>query len=674
MRRFAVPFALMLAVVMPAWPAPSRAHAQSESTVALKLLSMRPLHGPQMPLKLAFQATNLSGEALEGLVVGLAIDPRTHSRSEYALSLEEPAPYPLLAKSFPQEDASLEPGQSREFVIEQPLQVLTALGASSGLYPVGVYLRSGEAVVGTLRLPMIFLTEPPKVPLSFAWTWILSEPVQFGPDGVFYPGPLQRAVAPGGRLHAMVESLLGLKRSTTPVDVGVSPVLLQQLARMAGGFQVRGHDGAVTTVRKGTGRARMATDLLADLRSLVKGGVVELVALPYGDASLPVLIQSRLGKRFPTLLERGREEVGQALGRPGTREVFRPPFSQIDPLSLSRIAGVGVRTVLVDAGVVPHPRDAFPSPAPVVALTGRGRSVTAVVPDAAFAGIASAYQDDPRLAAHAALGQLAAIYFEYPSIGGRGAAVLFPERPLYSGEFLRAFSGLVRGSPWLRPRHASDLVSHTPDPEPRAAPDRAYPGFPAFYVERLNQARRALGRLTDAVPDAEQVVGRLEDQLLLANSSSFVANPRLGSSFISSVSNAVRATFARIRLDDNAPRVTLTSQRGLIPVRVTNETGYRVHARIRLAADRSLVFTDENPQEIMLPEGTQTFFVRGRAETTGQFPVNVLIETPGGGRISSTRMVVRSRAYNRIALFLTIGAALFLMLWWGRRFLPRPRS
>jgi hypothetical protein len=37
-------------------------------------------------------------------------------------------------------------------------------------------------------------------------------------------------------------------------------------------------------------------------------------------------------------------------------------------------------------------------------------------------------------------------------------------------------------------------------------------------------------------------------------------------------------------------------------------------------------------------------------------------------------VVVRSTAYNRVALFLTVGAALFLLLWWGRRLLPRKRS
>jgi hypothetical protein len=36
--------------------------------------------------------------------------------------------------------------------------------------------------------------------------------------------------------------------------------------------------------------------------------------------------------------------------------------------------------------------------------------------------------------------------------------------------------------------------------------------------------------------------------------------------------------------------------------------------------------------------------------------------------------VVRSTAYNRVALVITTGAALFLALWWGRRLLSRRKG
>ena len=48
--------------------------------------------------------------------------------------------------------------------------------------------------------------------------------------------------------------------------------------------------------------------------------------------------------------------------------------------------------------------------------------------------------------------------------------------------------------------------------------------------------------------------------------------------------------------------------------------------------------------------------------------------SPSGRPIGETTLVVRSTAYNRIALLITIGAALVLLLLWARRFVPgRPQ-
>ncbi|MGH2651430.1 MAG: hypothetical protein ACRDHK_09510, partial [Actinomycetota bacterium] len=72
---------------------------------------------------------------------------------------------------------------------------------------------------------------------------------------------------------------------------------------------------------------------------------------------------------------------------------------------------------------------------------------------------------------------------------------------------------------------------------------------------------------------------------------------------------------------------------------------------------------------------TQSFTFPVRAQTTGRFPVAVVIESPDGTRlVAESQILVRSTAYNRAALALTIGAAVFLAFWWGRRFLRRRTS
>ena len=57
-------------------------------------------------------------------------------------------------------------------------------------------------------------------------------------------------------------------------------------------------------------------------------------------------------------------------------------------------------------------------------------------------------------------------------------------------------------------------------------------------------------------------------------------------------------------------------------------------------------------------------------------PVKVQVLSKGStpDTIAERTMVIRSTAYNLVALFVTIGAAMFLLGWWGRRFLPRRKS
>ncbi|MDP9242094.1 MAG: hypothetical protein M3O84_02840, partial [Actinomycetota bacterium] len=72
------------------------------------------------------------------------------------------------------------------------------------------------------------------------------------------------------------------------------------------------------------------------------------------------------------------------------------------------------------------------------------------------------------------------------------------------------------------------------------------------------------------------------------------------------------------------------------------------------------------------PDETLSFGVT--PQTTGRFPVQVLVRTPSGRVLSSATLIVRSTAYNRIALIITIGAALMLFAIYARRALLARRS
>jgi hypothetical protein len=124
--------------------------------------------------------------------------------------------------------------------------------------------------------------------------------------------------------------------------------------------------------------------------------------------------------------------------------------------------------------------------------------------------------------------------------------------------------------------------------------------------------------------------------------------------------------------------VTLTSRNGILPITVDNGAGFPVRVVVRFVADRRLEFVNGPTQKVLLPASSRTLTFRVRAQTTGRFPIKIELLTPSPASgsapdtIAETDVIVRSTAYNRVALIVTIGAALFLAIWWGRRFLPRP--
>jgi hypothetical protein len=62
-------------------------------------------------------------------------------------------------------------------------------------------------------------------------------------------------------------------------------------------------------------------------------------------------------------------------------------------------------------------------------------------------------------------------------------------------------------------------------------------------------------------------------------------------------------------------------------------------------------------------------------DASGTFPLKVRITSPDGGvLVGETELVVRSTAYNVVALALTLGAAGFLVFWSVGRLLRRRQS
>ena len=114
-------------------------------------------------------------------------------------------------------------------------------------------------------------------------------------------------------------------------------------------------------------------------------------------------------------------------------------------------------------------------------------------------------------------------------------------------------------------------------------------------------------------------------------------------------------------------RITLTSRSSTIPVTLTNNTEQDSPVRVELDSDQ-LEFPDGDVLTPTLPPGTTRLEVRVRARTSGAFTLDVTVSQPrrhARARPLDLRHPLDRHLGRRVSL-LSVGAGLFLAIWWGR--------
>jgi hypothetical protein len=288
---------------------------------------------------------------------------------------------------------------------------------------------------------------------------------------------------------------------------------------------------------------------------------------------------------------------------------------------------------------------------------------------------------DPSLQAQWVIGALSAIYFEQPGVD-RGAAIMFGENDVPNPELLRAlFLRLRRASPevspragWLRSVKASRLSLTTVSPpfdQRELVPSQVQTLSPTFLAE-LRRARETIEQLESFTDQAGPFVERLKNLLLISEAAHFTDDEREGLAFLRAVRRSVNREFDKVQ-PPSGTSVTLTSRRGVIPITVTNSTGYSLRLRVTLLSPRLEFLQEGESRVVVLDRPRQALTFPVLAQTTGRFPVRILLRTPRGAHIAESRIVVRSTAYNSRALLITIAAAFFLVFLWARKLLHRGR-
>ncbi|HEY3095662.1 MAG TPA: DUF6049 family protein [Acidimicrobiia bacterium] len=471
----------------------------------------------------------------------------------------------------------------------------------------------------------------------------------YGADGKPDPEVLAE-LAPEGRLG---QQAIEVASSAVPLTLAPGPETLESWTQLA-----RDHPSLTTSldaVRAGLSRTQVLSGpyVPIDIRSLLAGG---------------------LGREVGTELVQGSEKLSALLGTrvdPRT-EIARP----VSDAALARLRDAGVDRVILDGGDLAPREEQFTPAQPFVVRSQQG-TTTAVGSDAGLQRLLDG-ADPVALRAQRFLGALATIALEQPNVP-RGVVVLEPPNWDGAAELLRAMlAGLQADHPLLQPMTVDQLLETVPAAasgnaalERQLAPSPV-PSAPVSESE-FADAETELGAFNALVPPPNPLADAGSKALLVSLSSAWsgTAGRARARAELATISFGVNEFLGRLRVPAGNSTITLTARQGEIPVTFLNETGQQLRVRVRLRSDK-LVFPGGDERVLDLPPRSLT--VRFGVETrgSGTFPMTLTVTSPDGAlQIQRTEVQVRSTFVSNVGVFLTVGAVLFLGLWWGNDFRRR---
>jgi hypothetical protein len=651
--------ALALVLALPAW-ADAQAGAPAEAP-SITLTALTPWVGPGGELTIGLRVDRATRP--QDLEIAVSVYEAVGSRSEFAQALHDRISSPAITTQV-SSLASLSPDPAGQLTVPVRVQdpslprdaARVALGRDDGVFPVRVDLRER----GTSRVVDRFVT-----------------------DLVYLPNPHtgpKLGVALIVRIHTPVNASANGDRAPSDVDALTS--LVQGLDA------VRGAPVAlVPTPETLAALAASNDDRAAALLSSLKRVSAEHTTLntSFVPVNLPALRAAGLDRDASTQITRGPTVAADVLGAHADPRTWLVDAG-LDPASLSDLAGRGVdRIVATEDAVEPIPDLKLTLTQPFRIGNKQKASPSSGSPPqpmalAADPGLAAHLTDpvSPVLAANQMLADLAMLYFDHPGGDRRGVVALAPLDWKPNRQFLETFVAGLNQNPIVEAASLDNLFTSVAPargdnggPLVRALANKPSPGL-ADVAADLRSARKRLDGLGSILGNKTSSTVQLDDRLLKTESSELTgARPR--QAMVDSVQHAIDSQLSHIQMPQGRS-ITLTSRRAEIPVTFQNRIGSPARVVVRIQSDK-LAFPRGTIQTLDLVRlnTTQRFSVESK--TSGAFPLRITLESPDGNLvIGRARLTVRSTAASSVSLVVSLGAALFLAVWWGRHALHNRRD
>jgi Family of unknown function (DUF6049) len=637
--------ATVVALVAALGGAPARAQTTTTPTFALTAQSSWTRVGGLFLLQ--FRAADVPA----GSEVALTVHDALQSRTAFDESVSGGSLPPTRALTKVPFDSLRSDPATGDRVLLYPTAELT----TGGVYPLEVDLRGPGDESVTHFVTHVVVADVRDDggltvggPLHVAWIWPLrADPAYVAGKYPINPTTLDD-LRPTGRLGRQAQQLVA--NTDVPLTLAPSPETLDAWRDL------------------GTKLPELASGAAAVQLSTPRN---QVLSGPFVPLDLPAVLGSGLSGVVNPELARGISTLESFFGTHLDPSTALP--GPLDATSLRLLQNASARQLVVDGDqLTPVSEQYTPAhPYKMQAVPGDdSTTVTVVATDPGFEKFLSG-DDPPALRAAHLLAGLALVAGEQPSLA-RGIAIANPNRWDADPTFVTAVLAGLRGNPLLEPDTVASLLAAVPTATVDGAPvyrqlaPYAAPATPVSLAQyqrgrsdtqavstlvgaddsRTIRAERALA--TSVSADWQNDDGRVRARALLAG-----------------IGDYVNGFLKQIRVQTGGT-ITITSSNAEIPIGFQNASDQDVTVHLTLESDR-LLFPDGAERDILLPKNRSTT-VRVAVETrgSGTSPIQMSVTTADGLTIGGpTTIKVRSSFVSGVGIFLTVGAIVFLALWWG---------
>ena len=501
-----------------------------------------------------------------------------------------------------------------------------------GVYPVRVRVRDGEGDVG-VELMTAILRLPGAGQTWATATTALLVPVHRAPPA---DADRRASTATSGADEDLVDELEPVldaleERADLPATFAVTPDTLARLAA---------DEGAASTL------GRLRDELEADRRTLL--------GAPYVDIDAASLVENDLADEL---------DSQRAAGQRTLEQLLEPPISsawqlqdRIDAATAEELSIRGITQLVL-------PGDAFDggvgTAAPIDVATG-STPVRATVASEAYA-LGPDAPGDPVLAAHRLLARLAVTGTDLPADGGAHVIAEIDPAQVDDASLAILFDALLLGTPFATAGTVEQVLD-APAGSPATLAPRVPPDLGRYPVT-LRRSRARLASYESMVGGRTELVAPYELPLIVSAARDLPLDDRNDDA--ASVAVALDEPFTAITVP--APRqITLGARDARFPLAIESDLDYPVQVVIELESSDRLEFPNNRIEQTLEP-GRTVLQVEVRTRAPGGTPVRIRVTSPDDGvLLAETRWTIRSTAVSGVGIVLTVGAAAFLALWWGR--------